>query len=95
MRAITRYPVMQMDATTETGFNKIMAANRGEIAIRINRAGTELGLKTVRGRWPVPQPTGRQPAGRRSLRIGPHPRSRTRRRPTATLLPLPPPLPLV
>jgi hypothetical protein len=30
-----------------TPFNKVMAANRGEIAIRIFRAGTELGLRTV------------------------------------------------
>ncbi len=28
-------------------FTKILAANRGEIAIRIMRAGTELGCKTV------------------------------------------------
>ena len=28
-------------------FNKIMAANRGEIAIRIFRACIELGIKTV------------------------------------------------
>lgn len=28
-------------------FTKILAANRGEIAIRIFRAGTELGLRTV------------------------------------------------
>lgn len=28
-------------------FKKIMAANRGEIAVRIMRAGTELGMKTV------------------------------------------------
>jgi hypothetical protein len=29
-------------------FKKICAANRGEIAVRITRAGVELGLKTVR-----------------------------------------------
>lgn len=29
-------------------FSRLMAANRGEIAIRIFRAGTELGLRTVR-----------------------------------------------
>jgi pyruvate carboxylase len=28
-------------------FRKIMAANRGEIATRIMRAGTELGIETV------------------------------------------------
>lgn len=28
-------------------FKKVMAANRGEIAVRIIRAGHELGLKTV------------------------------------------------
>lgn len=31
----------------ELPFKKIMAANRGEISIRITRAGVELGLKTV------------------------------------------------
>ena len=29
------------------GIRKLMAANRGEIAIRVCRAGTELGLRTV------------------------------------------------
>ena len=33
--------------TSKIPFNKIMAANRGEIATRIMRAGTELGCKTV------------------------------------------------
>lgn len=33
--------------TGEVPFKKIMAANRGEIAIRVFRAGTELGLRTV------------------------------------------------
>lgn len=28
-------------------FHKVMAANRGEIAVRIIRAGMELGLETV------------------------------------------------
>lgn len=32
----------------ETPFKKLMAANRGEIAVRITRAGIELGLETVR-----------------------------------------------
>ena len=32
---------------SETPFQKIMAANRGEIAVRITRAGLELGLQTV------------------------------------------------
>lgn len=40
----------QIDAASETPFKKLMAANRGEIAIRITRAGIELGLKTVGGR---------------------------------------------
>jgi pyruvate carboxylase len=29
------------------GLNKIMCANRGEIAVRVFRAGTELGMRTV------------------------------------------------
>lgn len=33
---------------SDTPFKKIMAANRGEIAVRITRAGLELGLQTVR-----------------------------------------------
>ena len=32
----------------DTPFRRIMAANRGEIAVRIIRAGIELGLETVR-----------------------------------------------
>ena len=32
---------------TDTPFKKIMAANRGEIAVRITRAGLELGLQTL------------------------------------------------
>lgn len=39
---------LQIDEASETPFKKIMAANRGEIAVRIVRAGLELGLKTVR-----------------------------------------------
>lgn len=38
---------MQTFHTGEVPFKKIMAANRGEIAIRVFRAGTELGLRTV------------------------------------------------
>ncbi len=34
-------------AVTKRRFRKIMAANRGEIAIRIFRAATELGIRTV------------------------------------------------
>ena len=37
----------QPEAATMAPFTKIMAANRGEIAVRIFRAGTELGLRTV------------------------------------------------
>ena len=33
--------------TPEVPFKKILCANRGEIAIRVFRAGTELGLRTV------------------------------------------------
>ena len=33
--------------TPSAGFRKLMAANRSEIAVRVFRAGTELGLRTV------------------------------------------------
>jgi pyruvate carboxylase len=42
-----RKPKIQPEAATLPPFTKIMAANRGEIAVRIFRAGTELGLRTV------------------------------------------------
>jgi pyruvate carboxylase len=32
---------------SEQPFQKLMAANRGEIATRINRAASELGISTV------------------------------------------------
>lgn len=35
------------NGAAQTPFKKILACNRGEIAIRICRAGTELGLRTV------------------------------------------------
>lgn len=43
--------------TGEVPFRKIMAANRGEIAIRVFRAGTELGLRTVGPSSRSTQPT--------------------------------------
>ena len=42
-----QYSCMQVVSNNETAFKKICAANRGEIAVRITRAGVELGLKTV------------------------------------------------
>ena len=38
---------LQIDAAEKTPFKRILCANRGEIAVRVFRAGTELGLRTV------------------------------------------------
>ena len=38
---------VQIDAAEKTPFKRILCANRGEIAVRVFRAGTELGLRTV------------------------------------------------
>lgn len=37
----------QVPVDVDMPFRRIMCANRGEIAIRVFRAGTELGLRTV------------------------------------------------
>jgi hypothetical protein len=39
--------VIWQEAASQTPFKKILCANRGEIAIRVFRAGAELGLRTV------------------------------------------------
>jgi pyruvate carboxylase len=44
---------------SEVPFRKLMCANRGEIAIRVFRAGTELALRTVRLHLP---PGAHEPA---------------------------------
>ncbi len=44
--------LMQIEESDETPFKKILCANRGEIAVRVFRAGTELGLRTVRDHSP-------------------------------------------
>lgn len=41
------FMALQIDAAEKTPFKRILCANRGEIAVRVFRAGTELGLRTV------------------------------------------------
>jgi hypothetical protein len=54
----------QVAHTGEVPFQKILCANRGEIAIRIFRAGTELGLRTVRAHGVRRPPHGLPRRGR-------------------------------
>ena len=44
--------LVQIEESDETPFKKILCANRGEIAVRVFRAGTELGLRTVNDHSP-------------------------------------------
>lgn len=46
---------VQVDAAEKTPFKKILCANRGEIAVRVFRAGTELGLRTVSTLFRLPK----------------------------------------
>lgn len=48
--------LLQVDAAEKTPFKKILCANRGEIAVRVFRAGTELGLRTVSQSLAGPMP---------------------------------------
>ena len=47
LRPIASFERFKSTAADNTPFTKIMAANRGEIATRINRAASELGIQSA------------------------------------------------